>query len=107
MTEPSPAPAASARAHLLGLKNLGPSSVDKLMAIGIRSRDDIARLGAARVFLLLRDRFPVSRTMLWALQGALLGLPYYQIPGDIRQELLLELSAHAPDCSNTGRRRVS
>ena len=81
MTQSPPDPAASARAQLLGLKNLGPKSADKLLAIGVGSRDDIARLGAARVYLRLRERFPVSQTMLWALQGALLDLPYYQIPG--------------------------
>ncbi len=82
----------TARDDLLSLKNIGPRSVDKLAAIGISSRDQIAELGAAQVYLRLQERFPVSMTMLWALQGALLDLPYYEIPAEIRAALLDELS---------------
>lgn len=85
--------AAIARCDLLKLKNIGPRSVDKLMAIGITSREQIDALGAAQVYRRLREHVPVSMTMLWALQGALLDLPYYQVPVEIRKALLEELSA--------------
>ena len=58
MTQAPPDAAASARAQLLSLKNLGPRSAEKLLAIGIRSRDDIARMGAVEVYLRLLERFP-------------------------------------------------
>ena len=61
------------------------------MEAGIESREAIEALGAVAVFRRLQKRYPASLTMLWALQGALLDLPYYQIPPEIRAALLQEL----------------
>ena len=76
---------------LTKLKNIGPKSARRLLEAGIESREDIEALGAAAVFKRLRKRYPASLTMLWALQGALLDLPYYQIPPEIKAALLEEL----------------
>jgi len=72
-------------------KNIGPKSARRLMEAGIESREDIEARGAVAVFKRLRTRYPASLTMLWALQGALLDLPYYQIPLEIKAALLDEL----------------
>lgn len=77
---------------LAKLKNIGRKSARRLMEAGIESREDIEALGAVAVFKRLRKRYPASLTMLWALQGALLNLPYYQIPPEIKAALLEELS---------------
>lgn len=76
---------------LTKLKNIGPKSARRLLEAGIESREQIEALGAVEVFGRLRARYPASLTMLWALQGALLNLPYYQIPPEIRSALLDEL----------------
>ncbi len=81
-----------ASAELLKLKNIGPDSAQKLQAVGIHSRRQIESLGAVAVYWLLRERYPVSLNMLWALQGALLDLPYNRLPEDMREALLAELA---------------
>ncbi len=79
------------REDLLKLKNIGETSADWLIAIEIESIAQIEELGAAEVYRRLRARFPVSRNMLWALQGALMDLPYNQLPPDAKRALLDEL----------------
>ncbi|MDE2750873.1 MAG: TfoX/Sxy family protein [Chloroflexota bacterium] len=77
---------------LTELKNIGPKSARRLLEAGIKSREQIEALGAVEVFNRLRQRYPASLTMLWALQGALLDLPYNQIPPEIKSALLDELN---------------
>ena len=80
------------RDELTKLKNIGPKSAARLREAGIGSREQIAELGAVEVYRRLRQHYPASLTMLWALQGALLGLPYNQMPTEIKAALLDELA---------------
>ena len=84
------------RDDLLKLKNIGAKSADRLIDAGIESREQLEELGAVAVYRRLSRIYPASRTMLWALQGAIMGLPYYQIPPDVKAALLdeLELDKH-------------
>ena len=77
--------------EILALKIIGDTSATRLVAIGIETKAQIEELGAVEVNLRLQDRFPGSRNMLWGLQGALLKLPYNQIPSEIKQSLMDEL----------------
>lgn len=79
------------RDDLLKLKNIGAKSADRLLHVGIESREQLEAQGAVSVYRRLSRIYPASRTMLWALQGAIMGLPYYQIPPDIKAALLDEL----------------
>lgn len=79
------------RADLLKLKNLGEKSVDWLIAVGIETSQQIEELGAVEVYQRLQEQYHVNRNMLWALQGALMDLPYSQLPNDVKQALLVEL----------------
>lgn len=76
---------------LTKLKNIGPKSAARLKQAGIASRAQIEALGAVAVFKRLRTLYPASLTMLWALQGALLDLPYYALPPEMKAALLDEL----------------
>ena len=78
--------------ELTKLRNIGPKSAARLREAGIESREQIADLGAVAVYRRLRQHYPASLTMLWALQGALLDLPYNRIPPEIRAALLDELA---------------
>ncbi len=78
---------------LITLRNIGEISARKLIAVGIRSPDQIAAMGAVEVFLRLRESYPVNIAMLWALQGGLLDLPWHDLPEDIKAALLGELAA--------------
>lgn len=83
---------------LLGLKNIGPKTVGWLEAVGIRDKDDLIAAGAVEVYIRLKHTFPehVSLVALWALQGAIMGLPFNEIPDDVKTDLLDELHNH-PD----------
>lgn len=83
------------REDLLKLRNIDETSSNWLIAIEIDSVSRIEELGAAEVYRRLRARFPVSRNMLWALQGALMDLPYNQLPPDTKEALLDELQANS------------
>lgn len=76
---------------LTRLKNIGPRSAEWLRRLGLHSREQIEDLGAVAVFKQLRQEYPASLTMLWALQGALLDLPYTMIPPEMKAALLAEL----------------
>ncbi len=80
------------QSDLTKLKNIGIKSAEQLEAVGISSPAQIEKLGAVEVFKRLREQYPVSLTMLWALQGALLDLPFSQLPEEIKDTLLDELS---------------
>lgn len=77
---------------LTKLKNIGVRSAEQLIEVGISSPAQIEKLGAVEVYKRLREQYPVSLTMLWALQGALLDLPFYQQPAEIKDALLDEMS---------------
>lgn len=54
------------------LKNLGPTTADWLHQVGVHTRADLERVGAASTFRLLLDReATASLNLLWALHGAL------------------------------------
>ena len=77
--------------ELLRLKNIGQRSAMRLREAGIDSRADLEALGAVTVYQRLSQVYPARLTMLWALQGALLDLPYNRIPQEMKTELLDEL----------------
>ena len=81
---------------LVKLKNIGEKSAAKLIDVGIISPAQLEELGAAEAFRRLRAQHPVSMTMLWTLQGALLDLPWYALPGEIKQALLDDLANQPP-----------
>jgi DNA transformation protein and related proteins len=76
------------------LKNLGAKTTSWLNQIGVYDIDDIERIGVIEVYRRLKDAFPdkVTLNALWGLQGALLDIPYTQIPQSMKDELLAELN---------------
>ena len=76
---------------LVKLKNIGAKTAAKLADVGVMSAAQLKELGAAEVFKRLRTQRQVNVAMLWALQGALLDLPWYDLPPEIKQALLDEL----------------
>ncbi len=78
---------------LAKLRNIGAKTAAKLADVGVTSAAQLEELGAVEVFRRLRTQRQVNVTMLWALQGALLDLPWYALPDDIKQALLDELAS--------------
>jgi len=86
--------------ELLSLKNLGVASVNILQAVGIRSREDLQRLGSVKTYLKIQKRgIRVSRVMLYALEGALLDVHWKDLDPALKQQLLAEAEPHEePAC---------
>lgn len=71
------------------MKNIGPKSKEWLAAVGVRTLDDVAGLGAVETYKRVKAACPekVSLNLLYALQAALLDLPWNELPPDIKDEL--------------------
>lgn len=77
------------------LPNLGPSSARMLAAAGIRTQEELRALGAVAAFSRVRRTGGrPSLNLLWALEGALTGLPWQEVAREHRTSLLLALEAH-------------
>lgn len=82
---------------LSGLPNLGPASQRMLAAAHIHTPDELRTLGAVQAFWQVRQAHmqqlgkPVSLNLLWALEGALTGLPWQTVARVHRTSLLLAL----------------
>ncbi len=90
------------QSELLKLKNLGLASVNILHSVGIRSCEDLRRVGPVEAFISIRNRgINASRVMLYALQGALLDVHWNDLDPDLKRRLASEadrlLSAQNPD----------
>lgn len=78
--------------RLIDLPNLGPRSVESLLAAGISTLEDLRELGAVRAFVRARTHSPaVSLTLLWALEGALTGRRWQDVAETDRASLLMAL----------------
>lgn len=73
--------------------NLGPKSAAWLVGAGIRSRDDVARLGVIETCRRVRARgHPVSVLLAYALEGALAGCHWQAIPWETKCFLRAEFA---------------
>jgi DNA transformation protein and related proteins len=89
------------------LPNLGPRSREMLVAAGIRSVAQLRALGAVAAFAQVRRVDPrASLNLLWALEGALSGLPWQAVAREHRTSLLLALEQHEAAPTGTPVRRA-
>ncbi len=81
------------RRRIAALKNLGPKSAERLIAVGITDVDTLRNLGPANAYHRVKTAFPndTSLNLLWALQGALMESHWHDIPLDLKRQLLQEL----------------
>lgn len=79
-------------ASLVSLRNIGPKSAQWLKAVGILTAEDLYEVGAAEAYRRTKAAHPdkVSLNMLYALQGALLDLPWNELPPEMKEALLVE-----------------
>ena len=82
----------SPRHSISGLPNLGPKSQAVLAAAGITTVAQLRRLGSVAAYAKTRRAGAnVSLNLLWALEGALTGLPWQVVAREHRTSLLLAL----------------
>ncbi len=76
------------------LLNVGPKSSAWLRQVGIRTPDELRAAGAVTAFVKVRRAgFKPSLNLLYALEGALSGVHWQQIPAERRSEMLLAVDA--------------
>jgi DNA transformation protein and related proteins len=76
------------------LKNVGPKSAAWLRQVGVRTQAELETLGSVAAFIKVkRAGFRPSLNLLYALEGALLGCHWQQVPEERRGELLVAAEA--------------
>lgn len=74
----------------LKLRNIGPKSAAWLRQVGLRTEEDLRAIGALEAFMRVkRAGFKPSLNLLYALEGALMGCHWQEVPAERRSELLV------------------
>ncbi len=75
--------------ELSSLRNIGARSAQWLRSVGIQSAEELEALGALRAYQRVKaaDPHQVTLNMLYALEGALLDLPWNELPPDLKTRL--------------------
>lgn len=74
------------------LPNLGSKSAAMLASAGIERIEQLRQLGSVAAFAKVKAVVPsASLNLLWAIEGALAGLPWQQVAHEHRASLLLSL----------------
>ena len=77
------------QSDLLSLKNLGNTSVNWLLSIGIHNRHELEAIGPVHAYNRIRERgIKVSKVLLYALQGALLDIHWTELDSGLKRRLL-------------------
>ncbi len=86
------------------IRNVGPKSAAWLRQIGVRTLDDLRRVGVVEAFLKVkRAGFRPSLNLLYAMQGALDDCHWAELPETTKQSLVL--AADAAELANPIRNR--
>ena len=73
------------------LRNIGPKSAAWLRQVGLRTRADLAEVGAVDAFMRVkRAGFKPSLNLLYALEGALRDCHWQEVPEDRRTDLVTQ-----------------
>ncbi len=76
------------------LRNIGPTIARRLHAVGIRTRDELERVGPARVFRRVCERHPEETVSvcyyLYSLEGALRGVHWDSLAASRKARLRRE-----------------
>ncbi len=79
---------------LASLRNLGPKSAAALARVGVKTREDLQRLGGVGAFQLLKEKgIPVSKNMAYAIEGALMEVDWRALPFEFKLDINSRLAA--------------
>jgi DNA transformation protein len=83
---------ASALTDIANLPNLGPKSKEMLASASIKTVAQLRKIGAVAAYARVKQKnASASLNLLWALEGALTGLPWQTVAREHRTSLLLAL----------------
>ena len=75
--------------NVVKIRNVGPKSAAWLRQVGVRTQDDLVRLGAVEAFMKVkRAGFRPSLNLLYALEGALADCHWADLPDERKAALL-------------------
>lgn len=84
-------------AKLSDLPNIGPNAEKQLVEVGIATPDDLLALGAEQAWLKMQTIDPgVCLHQLYALEGAVQGIPKAQLDAARKEELKAFMKANQP-----------
>lgn len=68
------------------LQNLGPTTEERLNAVGVASAEELDSVGAIEAYRRLKERYPreTSLNALYAMVGALLDVRWTELPDEVR-----------------------
>ncbi len=76
------------------IKNIGPKSMAWLRQTGIRTQADLEAVGSLAAYVRIkRAGFKPSLNMLYAMEGAIIGCHWQEIPAERRNELIVAAGA--------------
>lgn len=79
---------------MIKIRNVGPKSAAWLRQVGVRTTEDLARIGPVESFLKVkRAGFRPSLNLLYSMAGALADCHWADLPEERKQELLRALEA--------------
>jgi DNA transformation protein len=75
------------------LKNIGPIGEEMLKEIGIHGYDDLNRVGSVEAYRTLKGLYPgrISLNALYAMEAALWGIHWLELPTEVKDQLKAEL----------------
>ena len=76
------------------IRNVGPKSAAWLRQVGVRTQDDLEKLGPVEAFMKVkRAGFRPSLNLLYSMAGAMADCHWAELPEERKQELLAALGA--------------
>lgn len=73
---------------LTQLPNIGPVLAQKLKDIGVQSHADLAEMGSVEALIRIGQTDPTAfANMLYALEGAIVGVRWHDLPKDHRDKI--------------------
>ena len=77
---------------LESLKNLGPTSAERLQAVGIETPTQLEQVGSVKAYKRVKEAYPTdtSLILLYALQGAIWGIHWNEVPTEVKAQLRAE-----------------
>jgi DNA transformation protein and related proteins len=79
---------------ITSLMNLGAKTASWLAAVGIHTAEDLERVGVVEAYCAVKKLYPerANLNLLYALQGAVLGIPWALLPEAMKEELHIQAS---------------
>ena len=73
---------------LTSMRNIGTEMARKLAAVGVRTPEELAAAGAKDAFFRLKTLYPgVCLVHLYALEGAVRGVDFNELPPEVKADL--------------------